>query len=87
MSPTLKPGETVFTSPLPYWFKQPNTEDLIACVDPRDKRVLIKRIEKIVKGKYFVRGDNLNASTDSRVFGMIERQDIIGKVFYIISKS
>ena len=48
--------------------------------DPRDDKVLIKRITKIEDKSYFVQGDNKNASTDSRVFGMIRRSAIIGKV-------
>jgi type IV secretory pathway protease TraF len=46
----------------------------------------VKRITKIDNKMFFISGDNLNESTDSRHFGMIKRRDILGKVIYINSK-
>jgi nickel-type superoxide dismutase maturation protease len=80
MIPTIAAGETVFVNRLSYLFRNPHIDDIIAFHDPRDGKVLIKRIIKIANRCYFVQGDNKNASTDSRVFGMIRRQEIIGKV-------
>ena len=36
---------------------------------------------KIPAGQYFVMGDNRNSSSDSRVFGPIKREAIVGKAF------
>lgn len=83
MSPSLNPGDTVFASPLPYFFSSPRKNDIIICQDPRDKRVLVKRLVGIDNNKYFVAGDNPSSSTDSRTFGLINRRGIIGKVIYI----
>lgn len=83
MSPSLNPGDTVFASPLPYFFSSPKKNDIIICQDPRDKRILVKRITKIYNRKYFVSGDNPNSSTDSRTFGLINRRGIVGKVICI----
>lgn len=80
MEPTFKEDDIVLVNRLAFLFQKPAKEMIIACRDPRDGKTLIKRITKIVDGKYFVSGDNKEHSTDSRDFGMIEQSDIIGKV-------
>ncbi len=45
--------------------------------------VLIKRITRIVHGRYFLRGDNPGASCDSRVWGTVPRSSLIGRVVAI----
>lgn len=83
MSPVLHNGDTVLVNRLSYLFKKPHIDDIIAVFDPRDHKILIKRITKIEHNRYFVEGDNKKASTDSRKFGMLEKKDIIGKVVNI----
>ena len=80
MRPTLKAGDTVLVNKTAYWLSLPKRNDIIAFRDPRDGKILIKRIINIEEKGYFVQGDNKNSSTDSRVFGMIRRSEIIGKV-------
>lgn len=80
MSPTLYEDQIILINRLSYLFKDPQPGEIIALKDPRDTKVLIKRIAEITDGKYFVQGDNKKHSTDSRIFGMIKRRDIIGKV-------
>ena len=43
---------------------------------------LIKRVEREVEGKYWVEGDNKDESTDSRQWGAISGQEIVGKVLF-----
>ncbi len=82
MLPTLHPGDEVIVDKRAYSHKPPQTNDIVAVQSPQDHRILIKRIKKIVNNKYFVMGDNENASTDSRKFGMLEKGSILGKVVY-----
>jgi signal peptidase I len=42
--------------------------------------VLIKRITRVVDGRYFLQGDNRGASCDSRVWGTVPRSSLIGRV-------
>lgn len=84
MEPTLKPGGSVLVSALPYLFASPKTGDIVACRDPDSKKVLIKRITKIENNRYFLEGDNKTESTDSRNFGWLDKETIIGKVICIL---
>ena len=60
--------------------------DIVVAYDPRiDNKLIIKRIHWIDKNKFDLRGDNQFSSTDSREFGLIELDLIIGKVEKIIS--
>ncbi len=81
MEPTLHDGQIVLLNKLAYFFSLPKEKDIVALRDPRDKKILIKRIIKKEKNKFFVQGDNKAESTDSRKFGMIGKNDILGKVF------
>jgi nickel-type superoxide dismutase maturation protease len=80
MEPLIKSGETVLVSSVFYWFKKPKIGDIVAF---RDKEaVLIKRITKVDKGKYFLEGDNKKDSLDSRKLGLISRDKILGEIIY-----
>ena len=50
-----------------------------ACALPAGA-VLVKRITRIVHGRYFLEGDNPGASCDSRVWGTVSRSSLIGRV-------
>lgn len=82
MSPTFSEGKIVLVNKLAYLFKKPQKGEIVAARDPRDGKVLIKRIHEIEAKQYFLRGDNPTHSTDSRSFGMIGRKEIIGKVIF-----
>lgn len=86
MEPTLRANDSVLVSSLPYLFTAPKVNDIVICNDPQTKTMLLKRIKKIQSGSlYFVTGDNLDDSHDSRKFGMLERKDIIGKVILCLN--
>jgi len=79
MDPQIEDGQSVLVSGLPYWFKTPQINDIVAFKDNSDK-VLVKRISKIQNGKYFLEGDNKNDSLDSRKLGSFSKDRIIGEI-------
>jgi nickel-type superoxide dismutase maturation protease len=47
---------------------------------------LIKRFLREVEGKYWVEGDNLDASTDSRQWGTVGQSEIVASVLFRIRR-
>lgn len=80
MEPELKNGKSVLVSGIIYWFKKPKIGDIVAV--RKEEKVFVKRITKIKEKEYFLEGDNKQDSLDSREFGFILRENIIGKVIY-----
>ena len=48
---------------------------------------LVKRLVRVEGGKYWVEGDNPLASTDSRQWGFLDSQEILGRVFFRYRRS
>ncbi|MBI2011331.1 S26 family signal peptidase [Candidatus Daviesbacteria bacterium] len=83
MYPFLKPGDFVLVNKLAVSFK---INDLVILKNPENsKQYLVKKIKEIRNGKYFVIGENKNKSRDSRYYGWVNRENIIGKVFKILN--
>jgi nickel-type superoxide dismutase maturation protease len=82
MLPLLQPGDEILFNPLAYQKSSPQLGDVIVTMHPLQiDLTIVKRITLIYScGSYFVTGDNLEASTDSRHWGTIKSTDIIGKV-------
>ncbi|VEP16419.1 Nickel-type superoxide dismutase maturation protease [Hyella patelloides LEGE 07179] len=87
MQPLLQPGEEILINPDAYKKTLPQINDLVVVTHPDKKGLeIVKRISSIAEdGTFFLLGDNLAHSTDSRSFGTIHREDIIGKVTSIFS--
>ncbi|PIR98156.1 MAG: nickel-type superoxide dismutase maturation protease [Candidatus Colwellbacteria bacterium CG10_big_fil_rev_8_21_14_0_10_42_22] len=79
MEPTYPSGSKIFVSKLFYKLIKPKVGDAIVLKDPRDGRLILKRVKSIKKNIFRVEGDNHRSSTDSRVFGEINKEHIIGK--------
>ena len=82
MTPFLKAGDTV----LVFKFLKPKVGDIVV-FKFADQKFYIKRISKIKKHQYYLKGDNSKKSIDSREMGWIYKKDIIGKVIYKIETS
>lgn len=74
-------NDAVLVSKFSYIFGEPQIGDIV--VLKFKKRYIIKRIAKKEQNKYFVLGDNLEESIDSRKFGWISKKDIVGKVIWV----
>lgn len=78
MNPTLKDGETVLVD------RAASIEvgDIVIVKHPIERNCeLVKRIDRITeRGDYFLVGDNLEDSHDSRHFGAVAKEYIKGKV-------
>ena len=77
MEPTLAPGDRL----LVVRASRPRPGDLIVVRPPGDsRRVLVKRVSAVLGDEVVVRGDNPVASTDSRDFGPVPREAVVGRV-------
>jgi|SRR3989344_5298080 len=77
MFPTLEEGQDVLSI---NWFFNPKVGDIV--VIKKFGREMVKRITKISRSEVFVEGDNVKESTDSRDFGPVKMENVIGKVVY-----
>ncbi len=77
MLPTLAPGDRLLVArPL---HLRPG--QVVALRDPRHpRRLLVKRVSTVLGDAVTVHGDNPAASTDSRVFGPVDRRQVLGAV-------
>jgi len=87
MEGTLKEGDLITYKKLNPKNIDLEIGDIVVASHPKTKnKLIIKRIHRIYKNKFDLRGDNSYASTDSREWGLIELDLIIGKVDKIFSK-
>lgn len=81
MEPDFKSGEKVLVNRFAYLFSDPLPGEVVAFEDPRERgKILLKRIDKQRNSKYFMIGINEKSSRDSRRFGMVGKNKILGKV-------
>lgn len=60
---------------------------VVTCHDPREpKRVMVKRVAARLDDLLDVRGDNPDASTDSRTFGLLRIEAVTGRVLFRLTR-
>jgi|SRR5208283_310455 len=84
MKPSINDGDYVIASRVSYIFAKPKAGDIVVLRHPSGRFFIVKRIARITGKGYFVVGDNKPVSEDSRKFGAVGRDSIVGKVFMVI---
>jgi signal peptidase I len=86
LTPEYQEGDFVLVSKIPFSIVPPSPGDVIAFRQP-GYGLLIKRVQNITPdGDLNVIGNHPD-SIDSRVFGIVRRVDILGKVIWHIRRS
>ena len=83
MQPTLEPGDYVLVNRWAYRTRVPSPGDLVVVEDPEvPTRFLIKRVSETFGAREVrLTGDNEAVSRDSRTFGSVALERIVGKVW------
>ncbi|HEY4483015.1 MAG TPA: signal peptidase I [Candidatus Paceibacterota bacterium] len=90
MVPTFQSADYLIVDELTYHFRNPSQGEVIIFKYPKDpSKYFIKRVigtpgdtidgKVLPFGQYFVEGDNRGASSDSRIWGTVPRDNIIGR--------
>ena len=80
MEPTLKEDQEVLVFNWAYIFSKPKIGDMV--VVKVNGQEIVKRIQKIDGRLVFVTGDNTKDSFDSRKLGLINLENIVGKIIW-----
>ena len=83
MSPSLRPGQDVLSFNWAYLGKKPKKGDIVVVIVNR--KDMVKRVERVMGNELWIRGDNRDEGTDSRDFGAITIDNVVGKVIYTSS--
>ncbi len=86
MLPNFEEGDFVLIEKFSYSLGKPRENDVVVLRHPHSKKYLLKRVAKTINGTIFVEGDNKAESVDSRQFGPISRNNVVGKVLVHIRK-
>ena len=82
MFPLLQPGNEILIDPYAYKKSLPKINDIVVTKHPQQPKITIVKRVTAIDGKtsYFLTGDNLADSTDSRHWGSVKSHDLLGKV-------
>lgn len=81
MLPVLHEGEEVLVDERAYRKTLPQVGDIVVAHHPQQKIKLVKRVAEVLpNGRFVLKGDNLAESSDSRAFGAVSHDQIIGRV-------
>jgi signal peptidase I len=81
MEPAIRSGDYLIVN---LWYGSVKVNDLVVLRHPKKQISIIKRVSAISNNLVYVSGDNGAESEDSRSFGGVEKERIIGKVVFRI---
>lgn len=80
MEPFCQEGDFVLVNKMSYLFFRPKVGQLVVLQDPGDSsRLVLKRITAAKDSFLWIEGDNKEKSTDSRHFGWVSSQSLLGQ--------
>ena len=80
MKPTLKPGDQVLVDVKTHLRRPLRPSEIVLFRQPAGTLLMVKRILSIEQGAIHVQGDNQSESSDSRHFGLVPIDNVIGVV-------
>ena len=83
MAPGIGESDYVLVNKLSYLLGKPRNGDVVVARHPSTGRLIVKRVAKVESNRYLLRGDNEKASSDSRGFGAVTREMLVGKVWKV----
>lgn len=80
MEPSAKEGDFVFVWKL---FFRPKEGDMVVFLKPASQELFLKRVARVGRSACWLEGDNKQDSKDSRQFGWVPKQAILGRASII----
>ena len=80
MIPTLDHRDFVLADMGYYRKHKPEIGDVVVLKHPYNGLIIVKRVHLVAADGFMVTGDNASASSDSRSFGMLSHEAILGRV-------
>ncbi len=87
MTPTLSGGDLVLTRASENGWQRPNVGAVVVLRDPsRPGAILVKRVSSLGDATFAVGSDNPLDARDSRTFGSLDTNDLLGVVTLVIRR-
>lgn len=84
MAPDIEPGHLLFVNRRAFTFRPPQPGEILVFHRPVTGRVAVKRVAAYqAYTDLELRGDNTDISIDSRTYGGVSPDDVVGKVFFV----